>query len=66
MKKVTFVMLIITFIMYIGLNFFSDQGIADTSYSEDSVRDTYLNIMVCNKSQYYMVKKIVGERHNIQ
>lgn len=59
-------MLIITFIMYIGLNFFSDQGIADTSYSEDSVRDTYLNIMVCNKSQYYMVKKIVGERHNIQ
>lgn len=66
MKKVNFVMLIITFIMYIGLNFFSDQGIADTSYSEDSVRDTYLNIMVCNKSQYYMVKKIVGERHNIQ
>ena len=66
MKKVTFVMLITTFIMYIGLNFFSDQGIADTSYSEDSVRDTYLNIMVCNKSQYYMVKKIVGERHNIQ
>ena len=66
MKKVTFVMLIITFIMYIGLNFFSDQGIADTSYSEDSVRDTYLNIMVCNKSQYYMVKKIVGDRHNIQ
>ena len=33
---------------------------------EDSIIDTYLNIMVCNKSQYFMVKKIVGERHNIQ
>lgn len=66
MKKVTFVMLIITFIMYIGLNFFSKQSIADANYSEDTIRDTYLNIMVCNKSQYYMVKKIAGEKHNIQ
>lgn len=66
MKKVTFGMLIITFIMYIGLNFFSNQSTADANYKEDSIRDTYLNIMVCNKSQYFMVKKIVGERHNIQ
>lgn len=66
MKKVTFAMLIITFIMYIGLNFFSNESTADVAYDNDAVRDTYLNIMVCNKSQYNMVKKISGEKHNIQ
>ena len=66
MKKVTFAMLVITLVMFIGLNFFSDPSIANVVYSDGSRRDAYLNIMTCNKQQYYMVKEIAGDKHNVQ
>ena len=66
LKKITFGMLIITLIMFIGLNFFSDSSIANVVYTDGDKRDAYLNIMTCNKQQCEMVKEIVGNKHNIQ
>lgn len=66
MKKVTFGMLVITLVMFIGLNFFSDPSVANIVYSDGSRREVYLNIMTCNKQQYEMAKEITGDKHNIQ
>lgn len=66
MKKFTFGMLIITLIMFIGLNFFSNPSVANVVYSPDDKRDVYLNIMTCNKPQYEMLKLIVEDKHNVE
>ena len=66
MKKITFTMLIITFLLFIGLGVTKNQSLADISYSNENERDIYLNIMVSNKMQYEMVKSIVGDKHNVE
>lgn len=66
MKKLTFGMLFITFILFLGLGTFSNPMIANTVDTTDAQRDLYLNIMTCNKPQYDMVKSIVGDKHNVE
>lgn len=65
-KKLTFVMLIITFILFLGLGTFSNPTVANIVDSEDADRDLFLNIITTNKMEYEMVKALVGDKHNIQ
>ncbi|MDD6795034.1 MAG: zinc ABC transporter substrate-binding protein [Clostridiaceae bacterium] len=67
MKKITYFMLFITFILFLGLGVFSDDTPADTvdMNNEDTQRELYLNIMTTNKLEYDMVKTIVGDKHNV-
>lgn len=66
MRKITFTMLIITFVLFIFLGVSKDQSLADISYSDENERDIYLNIMVSNKMQYEMVLSIVLDKHNVE
>lgn len=66
MKKVTFGMLLITFLLFLGIGVSSNPLIANTVDREDTSRDVYLNIITCNKIQYEMVKDIVGNKHNVE
>ena len=66
MKKITFVMLAITLILFLGLGVFSNTTVANTVDDSNTERDIYLNIMTCNKPQYEMVKAIVGDKHNVE
>lgn len=66
MKKLTYGMLFITFILFLGLGTFSNPMIANTVDTTDAERDLYLNIITCNKPQYEMVKSIVGDKHNVE
>ena len=66
LKKVTFAMLIMTFLLFIGLVFSPNQSLANTTYDGKTNRDVYLNIITCNKLQYEMVKTIVKDKHNVE
>ncbi len=66
MKKLTFAMLIITFILFLGLGTFSNPTVSNIVDAGDSDRDLYLNIITTNKMEYEMVKSLVGDKHNIQ
>ena len=66
MKKITFGMHIITFVMFLGLLVTSDVSFAKIDSNLDEERNVYLNIMTCNKMQYHMVKDIVNDKHNVQ
>lgn len=66
MKQLTFVMLFITFILFLGLGTFSDNTVVNPIDATEGERDLYLNIITSNKMQYEMVKKIVKDRHNIE
>ena len=65
MKKITFAMLILTFLLFIGIIVLPNQSLANTNYDSGSKRDKYLNIITCNKMQYEMVKTITGNKHNV-
>lgn len=66
MKKLTFVMLIVTFILFLGVKAFSNPTVANIVDSGTSDRDTLLNIMTTNKMEYEMVKTIAGDKHNVE
>lgn len=66
LKKLTFAMLIMTFLLFLGLGIYPNQSLANTTYDSEANRDVYLNIMTCNKMQYEMVKAIVGDKHNVE
>lgn len=69
MKKITFAMVIITIALSLGMSIFSSPLLANTDNSTANrveSRDRYLNIMTVNKPQYDMVKKITGDKHNIE
>lgn len=66
MKKITFVMLVITLILFLGLGVFSNTTVANTVDNSNTERDIYLNIMTSNKPQYAMVKALVEDKHNVE
>ena len=66
MKRVTLVMLIVTFLLFLGMVFSPNPLMANTIDREDISRDVYLNIITSNKIQYEMVKDIVGDKHNVE
>lgn len=59
-------MLGITLFLFLGLGMFTKPTVANTADRSESERDTYLNIITCNKTQYEMVKAIVGDKHNVE
>ncbi|HCW54395.1 MAG TPA: ABC transporter substrate-binding protein [Clostridium sp.] len=70
MKKITFVMVIITITLSFGMSIFSSPLLANTENNNTSnsgaeTRGKYLNIITVNKPQYEMVKKIVKDKHNV-
>lgn len=66
MKKLTFAMLIITCILFIGLTITSNPLNAKESVDYNSKRNVYLNIFTVTEGQYEMVKDIVGDKHSIE
>ncbi|AWK50719.1 ABC transporter substrate-binding protein [Clostridium beijerinckii] len=66
MKKITFAMVIITIALSFGMSLFSSPLLANTEKNRTENRDEYLNIMTVNKPQYYMVKKIIKEKNNVE
>ena len=66
MKKVTFGMLVVTLVLFLGLNIFTDPIVANTVDKNYNQRDIYLNIMTCNKIQYNLVREIAGDKHNVE
>lgn len=71
MKKITFVMVLITITLSFGMSIFSSPLLANTenkntSSSGTDNRGKYLNIITVNKPQYEMVKKIVKDKHNVE
>lgn len=71
MKKITFVMVLITITLSFGMSIFSSPLLANTENNNKSNnngtenRSKYLNIITVNKPQYEMVKKIVKDKHNV-
>ena len=65
-KQLTFVMLCITFILFLGLGTFSNNTVANPIDATEGERDLYLNIITSNKIQYEMVKEIVKDKHNVE
>ena len=71
MKKITFVMVLITITLSFGMSIFSSPLLANTENNNRSNnngtenRSKYLNIITVNKPQYEMVKKIVKDKHNV-
>ena len=66
MKKITFIMVIITLLLSFGMTVFQNPLLANTENNKEELRDKYLNIMTVNKPQADMVKKIVKNKHNVQ
>lgn len=66
MKKITFVMVIITIALSFGMSIFSSPLLADTYNNGSENREKFLNIMTVNKPQYDMVKKIIKDKHNVE
>ncbi|MCR6514381.1 MAG: metal ABC transporter substrate-binding protein [Clostridium chrysemydis] len=63
-KKLTFVMLIITFALFLGMG--SKSLMADTpTNGESETRLKFLNIMTVNKMQSNMIKELTGDIHNV-
>lgn len=70
MKKITFVMVIITITLSLRMSIFSSPLLANTENNNTinsgaETRGKYLNIITVNKPQYEMVKKIVKDKHNV-
>lgn len=66
MKKITFAMVLITIVLFLGIGMFSSPLLANTEINGDESREKYLNIITVNKPQYDMVKKITKDKHNVE
>lgn len=66
MKKLTFIMIIVTGAFFIGLGGFSKPLLAETGDVNKTNRGVYLNIMASTKSEYYMLNSLTDGRHNIE
>lgn len=66
MKKITFIMIMITISLFCGMSAFTSPLLANTEINGDETREKYLNIITVNKPQYDMVKSIIKEKHNLQ
>jgi len=73
LKKITFIMILITITLSFGMSIFSSPLLANTEKNNSNNnsnngienRSKYLNIITVNKPQYKMVKEIVKDKHNV-
>ena len=66
MKKITYVLIIITIMLFLGSGFTQRPLLANTEDKIESNEDILLNITTVSKNQYYMVKSIVLDKHNVE
>lgn len=66
MKKLTYILVIFTSILFLGLTFSYNPLMANTTDELDEKKEIYLNILTANKDIYNMTKLIVGEKHNVE
>lgn len=66
MKKLTYILVIFTSILFLGLSFSYNPLMANTTDELDEKKEIYLNILTVNKDIYDMTKLIVGEKHNVE
>lgn len=66
MKKITYGLIIITIMLFLGLGFVSKPLLANTEGTSEAKEDIPLNITTVSKHQYYMVKTIVKDKHNVE
>jgi len=52
--------------LFLGLGFFQSPLLANTKNGVESGEDILLNITTVSKNQYYMVKSIVLDKHNVE
>ena len=66
MKKLTYILVVFTSILFFGLTFSYNPLMANPTDELDKEKDTYLNILTVNKEIYSMAKSLVGDKHNIE
>ncbi len=66
MKKITYIMVIITLLLSFGMTIFQNPLLANTEKNKEEFRDKYLNIITVSKPQADMVKEIVKDKHSVQ
>lgn len=66
MKKLTYALVIFTFILFLGLTFSYNPLMANPTDVLDKEKDVYLNILTVNKEIYKMTKTLVGNKHNVE
>lgn len=66
MKKVTYGLIIITVMLFLGLGLFQSPLLASTEDGVEPGEQVLLNITTVSKNQYYMVKSIVLDKHNVE
>ncbi len=66
MKNVTYGLIIITMILFLGLGFFQSPLLANTENEIAAGEEVLLNITTVSKNQYSMVKSIVLNKHNVE
>ena len=52
--------------LFLGLGFFQRPLLANTENGVEGIKDSPLNITTVNKNQYFMVKSIVLDKHNVE
>lgn len=66
MKKLTYILVIVTLGLFMGLGIFSSPLLVNATNEFDKEREVFLNITTVSKPQYYMVKSLVGDKHNVE
>ncbi|ATD55895.1 metal ABC transporter substrate-binding protein [Clostridium chauvoei] len=66
MKKLTYLMVIVTLALFLGLGLFSNPLLVNATNEFDKEKEVFLNITTVTKPQYYMVKSLVGDKHNVE
>lgn len=70
MKKFTFVLIVITTVLFLGIIFFQKPLLANTENgieeNGEENKEVLLNITTVSENQYSMVKSIVLDKHNIE
>ena len=65
MKKLTYILVIFTLILFVGLNYFYSPLMATPTNKFDEEKDKFLNIITVSKSQYEMVKALTKGKYNV-
>lgn len=63
MKKLTYILVIFTGVLFFGLTVFYKASATDIE--NDKQKDTHLNILALTKTQAQMIKLLSGDKHNV-
>lgn len=66
MKKITYMLVVVTMMLFLGNGLFPKALRQNTAGYSNKENKTALNIITTTKVQYYMVKSIVKDMHNVE